>query len=67
MSVPSRFCSPLPRLCFTSYAVRSARVKPSCAVTKLRLASGPRSAANVFDEPASRVANRPMPLPAVPV
>ena len=34
-------------------------MKPSWAVTKLMLASGPRRSLNVFDDPARRVANPP--------
>ena len=41
--LPSRLPSPLPSLCLWSYAVRSARVNPSCAVTKFTDAVGPRS------------------------
>ena len=65
VSAPSRFCSPLPMLCLTSYETRSRSVNPSCAVMKLTLASGPRSSLNVFDDPARRVANPPAPTGGV--
>ena len=65
-SVPSRLFSPLARLCFWLYVVRSARVKPSCAVTKFTLARGPRCCEKTWAEPASRLAMLPMPSDAIP-
>ena len=66
LSVPSRFDSPLPRLCFALYEVRSASVKPSCAVMKFTLASGPRSREKCQAEPDSSFASAPIPVRARP-
>ena len=45
LSLPThRFSSPLSSLCFSLYATKSASVNPSCAVTKLTDADGPRVA-----------------------
>ena len=52
---PSRPPSPLASLCFASYAVRSCRVNPSCAVTRLTEAQGARTGEpKTSEEPDSR-------------
>ena len=55
---PSRFASPLARLCLRAWLTRSWSVKPSWQLTKLMLALGPRPFhAYMSCEPASRVAS----------
>ena len=57
---PSLLPSPLASLCFSLYETRSARVKPSWAVTKLTLAEGRRESAWYRSElPVSRDAISP--------
>ncbi len=65
-SLPSRLPSPFGSLCLIEYATTSARVKPSCAVTKLSERDGGRErAAKMSAEPARRVAKSPL-RPASP-
>src|SRR5579862_886738 len=58
---PSRLSSPFASLCFWLYETRSVNVKPSCAATKLMLASGDRPPPRYRSElPVTRDANSPI-------